>query len=354
MEAFTLPPLTVQQQAIGAAMLRTRHNVLVDYRLGPTGGRRLTRGVDSLDELLEPFRSSPESCQAAVVRNLRAILSDVRQSPPARQERLGRYLDAYLDLLVRLDHALFPPTEGTLVGAVPAYIPDGFSDLGRDAETGESRPGREKIRLNKARVLSQSRDILLSAIDRHLSTEGTARLVAREVALRMNARSGPALPVDGRSVALDHLYEESLGLCRHHAIYVQVLLQALGLETRMIKGWLSGGRHAWNAVVLEGRWHILDPTNPWAPALLSPFDVYLVSLEEPEEDPSQPILRLLPGPNGEERLYRADARLTWRVVPPDRPLSPKTDAWIAPPPSSPDLSPLTRFDLAIPAHLAPN
>ncbi len=321
--------LSVQQQALGAAMLRTKVNVLTDYRLLPGGGRGLVKGIESLDEILEPFVLQPEACQAAAVRNLRSILGDARLSATARFSRLVRYLDAYLELVLTLDHVLYPPSDTVRCGSVPTYLPDGLSDLGRNPLGSAPRPRREKIRVNKRALFAQSRDLLLATLERHLGPEATVRQISRELFHHMTNHPAGAPPEDGRSVALDQLYDESYGVCRHHSLYLQVLFQVMGLESRLVKGRLNGVLHAWNAVLLGGRWHILDATNPWSRVLESASDVYLVPMEE-AADPSSPIGVSLPGPSGDDRFYRPEPRMAWRVVAPEEPLREATGCNLAP------------------------
>jgi hypothetical protein len=66
------------------------------------------------------------------------------------------------------------------------------------------------------------------------------------------------------SVMLQYFVEPEDGpkaVCRHQALYTQVLLQAFGMTSRLLKCYLGGGAHAANLVRINYQWHILDTTN---------------------------------------------------------------------------------------------
>jgi len=53
-----------------------------------------------------------------------------------------------------------------------------------------------------------------------------------------------------------------MAVCRHQALYVQVLLQSLGLTSQLLKCNLDGYSHVANLLRIDNKWHVLDVTNP--------------------------------------------------------------------------------------------
>jgi transglutaminase-like putative cysteine protease len=71
----------------------------------------------------------------------------------------------------------------------------------------------------------------------------------------------------GKSVLITEPFDRKLAVCRHHALYTQVLLQSFGITSRLLKcnlgvGQEKGEPHACNLVRVNGKWSILDATNP--------------------------------------------------------------------------------------------
>ena len=54
---------------------------------------------------------------------------------------------------------------------------------------------------------------------------------------------------------------EGKGVCQSYAYAFCVLAKEAGLNPIMVTGAMNNGGHAWNAVELNGRWYMVDPTN---------------------------------------------------------------------------------------------
>lgn len=64
--------------------------------------------------------------------------------------------------------------------------------------------------------------------------------------------------------SLGFFIKQKSGCCRHQAAALQLVLQHLGFDSRYVRGKFSlgetSGRHAWVEVLIEGKWHVADPT----------------------------------------------------------------------------------------------
>ncbi len=57
-------------------------------------------------------------------------------------------------------------------------------------------------------------------------------------------------------------FNKRTGVCRDNAVLFDYMAQKANLKTHLILGTAGGGGHAWNAVVINGKWELLDTT--WA------------------------------------------------------------------------------------------
>lgn len=93
----------------------------------------------------------------------------------------------------------------------------------------------------------------------------------------------------GRVIGLHETFEDKLAECRHHALYTQVLLQACGITSRLLKcdvdfGNGQLGAHAANIVRVNSKWYLLDATNPDSKDGVG--EVFLIPLPERDIDPN--------------------------------------------------------------------
>ena len=167
------------------------------------------------------------------------------------KERVDRYLEASIDLEILLDRMVFPEHPEPMKG-IPDYVMDGYTDMGqiednddREIEDGEFR---EKFRVQK----NQLRKELIWARKRALEypqerkdelLERTARHIIKVMPYEEWEIKLMAQRVGNKTIIMDEsmLY----GVCRHHAVMAQALLQEMGIKSKMEKGRHGFGRHVW-------------------------------------------------------------------------------------------------------------
>lgn len=67
---------------------------------------------------------------------------------------------------------------------------------------------------------------------------------------------------EGATDSPQDTFKKRIGVCRHFARLFLYMAQKAGLEAVIVTGSSEGGRHAWNAVKIKGKWQLLDAT--WA------------------------------------------------------------------------------------------
>ena len=267
-----------QEQALALGMLYGTTPV-VEYDV--FGNKRFHRNShlsdNEFDGLVAEFHIDPFSKLENGRNNLLAILGDEKEAPRERERRASRYTDTYLDLNIKLDRAAFPPDD-RVIQAVPGYIPDGLSDMGGDGNTDNESRSRERIRINKKELFKQAQPLFKKVLTIQ-ETEGkdTDEWESDVVSEVMDfvytsmpynfGVSENAESVMYGTVMLSDIADQKLAVCRHHALVTQVLLQSLGITSRLMKSYASfdgmpPGAHANNAVEIDGKWYLLDTTNP--------------------------------------------------------------------------------------------
>ena len=195
------------------------------------------------------------------------------------EAEIKKYIGEYLQAQIYLDHKAFPPDDVVRSG-IPAYIPDGLSDMGSDKEVDEKkRGGREKIRVDKEKMFENSLDNFytlfttefpptLTQKDKEKKiTEAVSRHIFNKIKYDYQ-NDLAAIHGGNQSINIGQIEELNLGVCRHHALDTQVMLQALGIDSRLLKSDFvdskgnSLGAHANNLVHIEDQWYLLDTTNP--------------------------------------------------------------------------------------------
>ena len=295
-----IPATSVNEKVLAYAMLNDLQDNVVRYVAGPNGTRVLPTLADSdWNSLVQKFKRDPKDTIAIARKNIFAIPNDAQLAEHERQGRLRRYVKAYLDLQIKLDVAAFPNTNVPQHG-VPAYIPDGLVDMGGDSTINPFYRDREKLRVDKAKVFKQVSEhfvkLFSSDVGDSSSTEaktaivkGLAKFIYNNMPYdRQNAKS---YKKKKRTVGINEILEDKLAVCRHHALYTQVILQACGITSKLLKcdvdfGNGSSGSHAVNVVRINNRWFILDATNPDSSNGVG--EVFLASLTDSDIDPNSP------------------------------------------------------------------
>jgi hypothetical protein len=322
--------LSLQQETLLRGMFIKKRNAVLDYSVDSQGNRVQSHDALSREEkldLIQKFRNNPKECLGYARENIFSIMEDKNLSQERKEARVKRYTDAYLDLIVRLDRKAFPAREEIIRG-VPEYIPDGLSDMGSDPETDPAdRKGREKIRIDKQKIFEQSRDLFykifstdIGRMDNEAAKRWIVQYVSYFVANKMpyDKKQNP-FPSADRSIRLNESLEQQLAVCRHHALYAQVLLQTFGITSRLLKcdldfGGRSGGAHAANLVRMNNKWNLLDITNPDI-GKKGEGETFLRPISEKNIDPnSRDYEWKLRRNDGEEWRYRSRNNMYYRIM----------------------------------------
>lgn len=274
MTAIEQPRLPEQQRILANSMLyRLGGKATLDYAI--VGNARLSEYADfdetNFADLKARFADNPHVALASARESLMAIGTDTRLTEGQRSSRLDRYMDAYFDLTLMLDHEIYPDTQpGRPMGGMLNYIPDGFVDMGR------SPSSREEIRVDKEDWLNKNREELkrIFSLEQdpdygRLSPAEKEQHIAERLAwrvhnsIRYNRERAAGYKAHG---AVD-LQPLMFGVCRHQALAFQVLAQTVGLESRIMKcdvAYGSGekGPHVANAVRIGHDWVLYDVTAP--------------------------------------------------------------------------------------------
>lgn len=269
-------PLSLQQEALVFGMLHGE-DALVDYTVTSLGRIHNFRlEPDGLDQLVTVFKTNPKLYLAYARQNLFAINSDPKLPEGKRQDRIQRYVDAYLDLIPNLDRMAFPPAPDQIQRSVPDYIPDGLTDMGADPRLKPQVRSREKIRVDKRKAFQQAKQLFYEIFSQDLG-RGNSDQAKMYITQRVAHFVHTNMPYDYKdeafrnpthSVPMTGYFERRLAQCRHHALYTQVLLQAFGLTSKLMKSdaaFRDGEEvkpHGNNLVRINNRWYLLDTTNP--------------------------------------------------------------------------------------------
>lgn len=269
--------LSLQEGVLALGMESGNDNATVNYAVDQSGVKKISVLEQSkISNLVDKFRHDPKEALARARNNLLAVMKDKNMGRDERFSRINRYLDAYFSLQVKLDREAFP-SDGRVYSGVPDYIPDGLTDMGSDPVKDPSyRRGREKIRINKKEIFDESKDFfthLFSQDYSNMSLEQIKLYFARYVGyyvyhlIPYDTEKADPFPNSERSVLLVEASKKKKGVCRHHALYSQVLMQSVGLTSRLFKcdvqfGERDAGAHACNLVRINNAWYLMDSTNP--------------------------------------------------------------------------------------------
>lgn len=273
--------LDFHKAVLGYGMLREKDNNTTDYQIDQYGNRLLNKASRTeIPLLVDRFKKDPKKILGIGRNNILEIMRDTRLSEQERKERVKRYVNAFLDLQIKLDHEAFPPSDEVKRG-VPGYIPDGLSDMGSDDETDASKRSREKIRIDKKKIFEQSKDFIYETFSRdyqNYNLEQIKKDIIAKVAyyvyatMPYNYREPEKKSIydalGARSITVSEIRDQKLAVCRHHALYTQVLLQTFGITSRLLKCNLNASDgfgaepHVANLVRINGKWYLLDVTNP--------------------------------------------------------------------------------------------
>ena len=212
-----------------------------------------------------------------MIRSAINSLDEIKKDPESDNSRLLRYFEAYKKLLTKLDKRAFTRSDTKIFKGIPAYIPDGFSDMGGDSSLNDATRTREKQYVNKSKIFEKSNDFLTDLIAQKepIASSQTVHKIAHHVFTDMPYdhegtafKEFPAFNF-GKSITLDDYLDKNKpkAVCRNQALYTQVLLQSLGIKSRLLKCKIKfpsrrGGAHAANLIKGKDVWYLLDTSNP--------------------------------------------------------------------------------------------
>jgi FHA domain/Transglutaminase-like superfamily len=255
--------LTAQQVSLIRAVVLNRADYLQrSYFLDPQTGKRAAHPLKESDwsRFVTSWSVDPIACMRAVNRAIARLRS------PAR---IRRYLEAAVELETFMDRRTPQAPEARVLSGIPAYITDGYTDMGRNPSRIERR-GREKIKVDKERLRSWLVEARWQALAHEPSLEGVLRefyeVVRRSLRFDESRVKDLSSEWKDRSVNLSRFLDDGIGLCRHYSILYQLCLQEAAIPGRVVKGSLCvfglEGRHAWNLAWLGGRVALIDVTLP--------------------------------------------------------------------------------------------
>ncbi|MBI2103830.1 transglutaminase domain-containing protein, partial [Candidatus Woesebacteria bacterium] len=267
------------------------------------------KGSEDVDEYKrDPIRYAADNAR---------FLEEAFSTQAITEERRNKLLDKYLSLIIKYDRQAWKPFDEPKNG-YPEYLSDGFSNLGSDVEVdSKKRWGREKLNVDKAEIFSQSRDFLRKTIADALDDLEKVKAVASYVYNNIRYGDPFALIPEGQSIVISKYLDEGLGVCRHQAMYTQVLLQTLGVRSMLFPNKLNGGKHLSNLVLIGDTWFLLDVTSPKNKHLPAPKkEAYLVEVGSRVELSPEEISKIRLVVKDGDRVYMSDPRAAyWRIRP---------------------------------------
>jgi hypothetical protein len=266
---------------IGAYRQKTDEDpkkVTTNYTIEQNGKRTLNYiepNTEEVKQLILDYRKDPIEAAALARVNLIELARDKRIPEPERKQRLERYTQAYIDLVVKLDRLAFPPDgPGVVHEGVPEYIPDGLSDMGSQQETEPEKRSREKIRVDKADSYKKYIDDLVETYWalRNKNSDPSSSIIKDYLIKRTMKDVYREMPYDhkgnmntGKSVRIGEYVNsyQPVAVCRHIAMETQLRFQLLGIDSRLLKcNQQTYLPHVANLVRNNGVWYLADSTQP--------------------------------------------------------------------------------------------
>lgn len=271
--------LSLQEKVLARGMLFKKNNTISDYSIGNDGVKRINDNFTETDyvNLSNEFVKNPKETSLFAINSILSVMGDSRLLESDRTDRVKRYTDAYLNLIIKLDHNGYINKIDKVYKGIPKYVPDGLSDMGSDPDLNDLSRNRERIRVDKEKIFKTDKQLLyeiftkgefLDAGDvnfQRMAVEKVANYVYENIRYDYHDEMTPFNI--GKSIRLSDFSEKKLGVCRHQAMLTQVLLQTLGVDVKLMKCNVSfnngsKGAHANNLVKIEDTHYLLDVTGP--------------------------------------------------------------------------------------------
>lgn len=301
-------------------------HVALRYTLGLDGNRfsDVPPVTDSqMSELNQQYWHDPAALLQHSREELIAVSHDAHHTPEVREKRLDRYMDAHLNLTLKMDHSAFPATQPGEVGhAVPKYIPDGFVDMGDDVNTGWDRSGREMIVVDKRQIFDAYRPVLKDIFSGDYSQD-TPAAKQKKIFDKLAQAVDAQMPYDQLQTDLGRqkvsLAALSEGVCRHQALTFQVLSQFAGLNSQLLKGTArigdSVGKHATVLAEVGDAWYAYDISNPDTSTLIGQkvWMPGIIPIDRPPYPGEKRVYSGVQKLSGTEVVYSNDGDMAWMI-----------------------------------------
>lgn len=247
---------------IRAVVLNSADFLQRSYHRDPATGRRVAPPLaeDEWSRFAVAWSVDPIACIRAINRAI------ARLCAPGR---ITRYLAAAVELETLMDRETLRAPEARVFRGIPAYVMDGYTDLGRNYSRA-GRRAREKIRVDKERLKPWLVETRWRALASGTSLEEllTGFYEAVRNSLRIDEAGVNNISSDwnDRSINLSSYLERGVGVCRHQSILYQLCLQEAAISGRVVKGSVRlfglERRHAWNLAWYGGRVALVDVALP--------------------------------------------------------------------------------------------
>ena len=225
--------LTAQQASLIRAVVLNRADYLQrSYYRDPATGQRIAHSLepDEWSRFAAGWSVEPIACIRAVNRAIAKLRT------PAR---IKRYLEAAVELETLMDRRTLRAPEARVFSGIPAYIMDGYTDMGRNPSR-TVRRGREKIRVDKERLKPWLVETRWRALAYEASLDdllaGFCEVVRRSLCFDESRVNDLSSESNDRSVNLSRFLDDGVGLCRHQSILYQLCLQEAAIPGRVVKG----------------------------------------------------------------------------------------------------------------------
>lgn len=262
--------LTLNQKALWYAALYKDPTAPVDYISGQTKTLKKTlQSEQEKKDLVSLFSQDPKETLAYCRQALQHIAKDTRLTDVQRLDRVKRYVNQYLDLILKLDAEGFDHHADTVYWGIPDYIPDWFVDMWSDKRLAtDQRSDREKIVVDKRKIFRDASNLLSSILSQPwISKKNIVDRLYYYIAKKPYSHNVSNRWLWGWSIRLHDVDQNNEMVCRHKALLFQVLAQACGITSKLLKCnvqfWEGGPwAHVANLIRVDYKWYIVDVTNP--------------------------------------------------------------------------------------------
>lgn len=303
-----------QEHHLASVMLRRELGHIATY----DGASHVTQ--QEFGQLVDQFRHDPKESLAYARETLFELSADKNLDEATKEQMVDEYLDSYFDLTIRMDRAAFPETNQIHQG-VPEYIPDGYVDMGTRYELHPvARKNREQMWVDKRNVFAQNKDALKHLVmnmprDADVTTrkQVIVKYFSELAHTRLRQGAGYADNSGGNKVKLSEMTE---GICRHQSMMFQVLTQAMGVQSRLVKCSMNGIQHVANTIRIDGQWYLMDVANPdYAPDVdgKKKWNMGLVKIDAPHQLGEDKQYDVTFPKSGDKRTYVTNDKTFWRV-----------------------------------------